>query len=91
MYKLIFYKSKSLEKDRKHLLKLPTEFKRIQDCLSKLAMNPFAKNLDTKKSIKSKESTFRLRIGEFRALFYVDKNNKIIIIYRIKQRKEGYE
>lgn len=91
MYKLIFYKSKLLEKDRKYLSKHPIDLKRIQDALSKLALNPFTHNLDIKKLINSKESTFRLRCGKFRILFDTDSNNKIIIIYRIKQRKEGYK
>jgi mRNA interferase RelE/StbE len=90
MYKLIFYKLKLLDKDRKYLLKVPTDFKRIQVCLGKLGADPFARNLATKKLINSKEATFRLRIGKFRVLFDVDTNNKIIIVYRIKQRKEGY-
>lgn len=90
MYKLVFYKSKALVKDQKKLLKNPKLLTSIQETLGKLAINPFRPGLSLKKLHSSEEATFRLRARKWRILFDVDTANKTIIIYRIKQRKEGY-
>lgn len=90
MYKLIFFKSKALARDQKKLIKNKKEMGSLQEALGKLAVNPFACNLDIKKLKFPAEATFRLRVGNFRILFDVDTKNHIILIYRMKPRKEGY-
>jgi len=82
MYKIIFFKDKKLLKDKNLISK----------SLQKLSLNPFGDtHLSIKKLIKPKENgTFRLRVGKYRIIYDVDTSNKIIIIYRVKQRKEGY-
>ena len=47
--------------------------------------------LKSKKLIASEEATFRMRVGRWRISFDIDTVNKNIIIYRIKQRQEGYD
>lgn len=90
MYKLLFYKSKALLRDRKKLMKDQKSLGLIEEILGKLAVNPFAKNISVKKLHKSKEGTLRIRCGKWRIIFDLDTKNKNIIVYRIKQRKEGY-
>lgn len=62
----------------------------IEEILGKLAVNPFARNISIKKLYKSEEGTFRIRCKKWRIIFDLDTKNKNIIVYRIKQRKEGY-
>lgn len=90
MYQLLFYESKPLLQDKKKLLKDQNAFSTVQEALGKLAIDPFAKGIFLKKLHASHEATFRLRCGSWRILFDVDTQNKKIIVYRIKQRKEGY-
>lgn len=90
MYRLLFYESKALLKDQKRLLKNEQIAEAIQIALGKLAVNPFKSGLSVKKLHASEEATFRLRVGQWRVLFDVDTVNKTVIVYRIKQRKEGY-
>lgn len=64
--------------------------KSIPDRLGQFCVDP--SRYKYKKLADSQEmATFRLRHGSFRILFDFDFANKIILIYRIKQRKEGYE
>lgn len=90
MYKLLFYSSKALGSDRKKLLKDNKSMALIQKALGELAVNPLGKT-GIKKLENSSEATYRLRCGPWRILFDVDHGNRQIVIYRIKQRKEGYE
>lgn len=90
MYRLLFYQSKALTQDRKRLMKDKKTLGLIEEALGKLALNPFGALLSVKKLRVSEQGTFRLRCGKWRVLFDVDTQNKNIIIYRIKQRKEGY-
>lgn len=90
MYRILFYDSKALRRDQKNLSKNPKITAAVQEALGAVAVNPFKRGLSIKKLQASEEATFRLRVGEWRILFDVDTVNKIIIIYRIKQRKEGY-
>jgi mRNA-degrading endonuclease RelE of RelBE toxin-antitoxin system len=62
----------------------------IQESLGRLALDPFSHIMNIKKLRFSRQGTFRLRCGSWRVLFDVDTRNKIIIVYRIMQRKEGY-
>ncbi len=36
------------------------------------------------------EEGYRIRIGDYRALYRIDDNSKEIFIYRVKHRKEAY-
>lgn len=90
MYTLIFYKSKALLRDQKKIKKNIKNLENIQCMLGKLILNPFDKHLPVKKLKNSAEATFRLRCNTWRVLYDVDTTNKKIIIYRMKQRKEGY-
>ncbi len=45
-----------------------------------------------KKLVENETGAYRFRIGDYRAIFDIDKNNKItiLLILRIKHRKEVY-
>lgn len=90
MYRLLFYESKALFRDRKKLTKDKKILGFVEEALGKLALNPFAEGLQAKKLHAPEEGTFRLRCGRWRILFDIDTKNQNIIIYRMKQRKEGY-
>ncbi len=91
MYKIIFYESKTLLHDKKKLNRDVKSLGLVQKGLGKLAIDPFSSALDLKKLHGAPgDGTFRLRCGRWRILFDVDTGNKTIIVYRIKQRKEGY-
>lgn len=90
MYRLLFFESKVLIQDRKRLIKDKIVLGFVEEALGRLALNPFAGGLAVKKLRNSEEGTFRLRCGKWRVIFDVDASNRNIIIYRIKQRKEGY-
>ncbi|MBI2463686.1 type II toxin-antitoxin system RelE/ParE family toxin [Candidatus Peregrinibacteria bacterium] len=86
----MYYESKALLRDRKKLFKDKSALLFIQESIGKLALDPFSHILNIKKLRVSEEAVFRLRCGKWRILYDVDSQNKIIIIYRIMQRKEGY-
>ena len=66
----------------------PEERKRIVDKLKQLEGFPAAR-LDIVK-IAGEENTFRLRVGNYRALFKVYTQEKIIVIVKLDIRKRIY-
>ena len=83
-----------LEVDKKFLDDLKNVGKetrlRVKELIDVLEANPlFIFNLDIKK-LKGFENVYRLRIGKYRILFYVDKNNKAIVLLRFLKREKAY-
>ena len=64
--------------------------KRICAKLEKLAEDPYAPNNNIK-ALKGSEANYRLRIGDWRALYMLNKNTKQIIIVEIATRGEVYK
>ena len=63
----------------------------VKDALSKLENYPLAlKEMDIEK-IKGLEKTFRIRIGKYRIIFYVDGTEKIIYVTHAETRKKIYK
>ena len=60
---------------------------RIVDAIESLANNPFPSQ---SKKLKDTESSFRLRIGDYRIIYQVDSQKKEIIIYHLRHRKDAY-
>jgi mRNA interferase RelE/StbE len=85
MFKLKFSKQtkKFIEKQDK---KTKQRFKEI---FEKLAENPYGKDIDTKKM--SNSDFYRLRIGKYRFLYFIDKNELVIIIEKGDSRGEIYK
>ena len=63
--------------------------KLIRSKLLALAEDPFARNRNVKKL--SGRDAWRLRIGDWRALYTVDTNNQIISIMAIRPRGSAYD
>jgi len=53
-----------------------------------LAQNPFP--IQSKK-LKDSESSYRLRVGDYRVVYQVDQESKTIVIYHIRHRKDAYK
>lgn len=72
----------------KFLSKLDNQTKnRIFTKLEELEINPIP--MDAKRIVNSKEKVFRIRIGDYRALYRLEKN-KIIIVFLIDKRSRVY-
>lgn len=76
----------SLEHD---LRKIDKQFiSKILEAIESLSENPFPVQ-----SIKMKgsESSYRLRVGDYRIIYQVDTSNKIVTIYYARHRKDVYK
>lgn len=60
----------------------------IVEAIENLSQNPFSEQT---KKLKGAESTYRLRIGDYRLLYQIDLKDKRIIIYYVRQRKDAYK
>lgn len=89
MYKLVFHKSvtKFLEKADKQI-----QIKAIKS-FDTIAKNPINKLLDIKllKGIESKDKHYRLRIGKYRFLYKVRKQEILIYFYKADNRGDTYK
>ena len=43
------------------------------------------------KKLKGSESSYRLRVGDYRVIYQVDHVNKAIVIYHVRHRKDVYK
>jgi len=76
------------EKAKKDIRSLPPkDIASIISRLSELAKNPRPRQ--SKKLIGSDED-YRLRVGNYRILYTIDDKEKVVVIYRIRHRKEVY-
>lgn len=82
-YKILF--TRQSEKDLSNLPQ--SDFKKVQNAITKLADNP--------RPHKSKKLTgrdgWRIRIGDYRAIYLIEDNNLIVIVVEIGHRKEVYK
>jgi len=82
----VFYSRES----EKYLRRLtPTSLKRILSRIEKLAENPFEADNNIVKLVET-ESSFRLRIGDIRVIYYVDIKKRSIYINKIAPRGSAY-
>ncbi|MGD0994735.1 MAG: type II toxin-antitoxin system RelE/ParE family toxin [Candidatus Bathyarchaeia archaeon] len=64
--------------------------KTVKDHIAKLQDYPLSlREMDTEK-IHGVEKTFRLRIGKYRIIFFVNKSDNTIYVTDIKARKKAY-
>jgi len=84
VYKILFTKSAD-----KTLRKLPRELaQRIRQRLDDIAKNPYAKHLDVTKL--QNRPGFRLRVGGWRVIYEIERDELIILVLRIGTRGEVY-
>jgi len=76
----------SLEHDLRKIDRL--HIPRILDAIENLAENPFP--IQSRK-MKGAESSYRLQVGDYREIYQVDTEKKVIIIYHVRHRKEAYK
>jgi mRNA interferase RelE/StbE len=76
---------KSAQKELSKLTK-PLALK-VVSAISELAENPFPQN---SKKLTGTDSIYRIRIGDYRVVYNVEKEILTITIIRIRHRKEVY-
>jgi len=83
MYRVILHKSAT-----KKIAKLPKDLRgRIFAAIDLLSVNPYA----GKRLHGELEGSCRLRIGDFRIVYDVNENNKVVIIHAIGSRGDIYK
>jgi len=60
---------------------------RILEAIDSLSDDPFPAH---HRKLLGSESSYRIRIGDYRVIYQVDLENKIIIIYHVRHRKDIY-
>ena len=71
------------------LKKTPKPIKeKLKPILGKLKDNPFSIPY---KKLKGKENLFRIRIGDYRLIYSIDKKKKKIYLIRILHRQKAYK
>ena len=63
------------------------QIQKIIRAVESLADNPFPRNY---LKIQGSEEDYRIRIGDYRAIYQVHTRSKVIIIYHIRHRKHVY-
>ncbi len=61
--------------------------KTIVEAVETLAENPFPPK---SRKLQGVESSFRLRVGDFRVIYQVDTAGKSVTIFHVRHRKEAY-
>ncbi|MCX7737276.1 MAG: type II toxin-antitoxin system RelE/ParE family toxin [Candidatus Kapabacteria bacterium] len=73
----------------KELSKLPKKIgEKIYSLISKLSLEPRPENC---KKLVSLENYYRIKIGDYRVVYFIEDKNLIIEIIRIAHRKEVYK
>ncbi len=81
------YQIKLDKRVEKELDTIPDKiFDKIKKVISSLKDNP--RPLGVKKL--TNQEHWRIRVGEYRVLYEIDDKDKIIVIFKIKHRKEVY-
>lgn len=85
MYSITFKKSAE-----KEIYKLPSPVaKRVSIAIDKLARNP--RPVGSKKLEGQKENLWRIRIGDYRIIYSIEDEIKIVEIRKIGHRKDIYQ
>ena len=85
------YKVKISKTVYKFIKSRPLKFREIIfEAFDKIAANPFDSSLDTKR-LKNKENHYRLRVGKYRILFEILKDEVLIYFYSADSRGDVYK
>ncbi len=60
---------------------------RILEAVNSLSDDPFPSQ---HRKLQGSESSYRIRIGDYRVIYQADIENKIIVIYHVRHRKDIY-
>ena len=82
------YTVKIVKSALKEIKNLPKkDILKVLKKLHSLEKNPYQLRL---KKLKKEENIFRIRCSKYRILFEINEDKKLIIITRIRHRKESY-
>jgi mRNA interferase RelE/StbE len=71
----------------KQIVSLPPRFaQRVNEAISKLASEP--RPVGAKKLVGIEG--YRIRLGDYRILYRVNDESRLIVVYRVKHRREVY-
>ncbi len=76
---------RSAERDLRNIGK--QHIPRIIKTIESLAANPFPSQYC---KLRGTERLYRIRVGDYRVIYQVDAEAKIVIIYYIRHRREAY-
>lgn len=85
------YEIKFSKKVVKFYDKCDDKFKeKIVNCFEEISVNPLSKRLDIK-YLKGMKNHYRLRIGKYRLLYEIQKNENIVLCYDADSRGNIYK
>ncbi|MCL0040742.1 type II toxin-antitoxin system RelE/ParE family toxin [Thermodesulfovibrionales bacterium] len=85
----MIYQVKLGSKAEAELRKLPSDvLRRVDSIFNALENNPRPKGV--KKLAGKKKEGWRIRVGDYRILYRIDDDRRLILIYRIRHRSEVY-
>ncbi len=74
---------------KRDLNKIPEDFlKRIDKKILSLANDPYPHDA---KKIKGMDDLYRVRVGDYRILYLIENEKLVILIVRIRHRKDVYK
>ena len=76
----------------KEIKELPKAYRlKLSELVDTLSQNPIPfKKFDIRK-LKGQKNRYRVRLGEFRLIYEVDKDEKLILILKIERRNRVYK
>lgn len=75
---------------KKEFLTLPSNIQnKILEALQFLSQNPYSELLQVKK-LKGTEHLYRIRIGDYRIIYEIQKGKLVVIIIKIGHRSDVY-
>ena len=84
------YQVEFVKSAEKEFEKLPARIKsKVGEALALLSINPFSELLSVKK-LKGAESLFRIRLGDYRVVYEIQKKRLVVIVVKIGHRSEIY-
>jgi mRNA interferase RelE/StbE len=83
VYKLQYARSAEKELD-----KLPrSAVMRIREAIEGLAKDPHPRG---SKKLQGEEQTYRVRVGDYRVIYEVHEKEVVILVIRVRHRKDAY-
>jgi len=90
-YVTVMYEVRFTKKATKDIRRLPEKVRKILHTkLETIALDPYATNNNIK-ALKSIEDAYRLRIGDYRVVYYLHDDDLIVEVVKAKHRSEVYK